>query len=84
LKQSEHALLESPTGTGKTLALLCAALAWQEKEKAAALQVRLLNLHSLACLLDDDDLRRRSNSLTWMYREPRTHKPASGQSSRSS
>ena len=43
LNKKEHALLESPTGTGKTLCLLCSTLAWQQHHKGKMIKQQLKN-----------------------------------------
>ncbi|KAJ1971713.1 hypothetical protein H4R35_005102 [Dimargaris xerosporica] len=41
LNRQENALLESPTGSGKSLALLCSALGWLEKHRSQVRQLRV-------------------------------------------
>ncbi|KAF9207679.1 Fanconi anemia group J protein [Haplosporangium sp. Z 27] len=48
LQEQENALLESPTGSGKSLALLCGALAWLESQKEEISKARNSRAKELA------------------------------------
>ncbi|KAK4319528.1 hypothetical protein Pmani_009543 [Petrolisthes manimaculis] len=42
LQRRQNCLLESPTGSGKSLALLCSTLAWQQDKKVVGCRNELM------------------------------------------
>ncbi|KAJ1956686.1 hypothetical protein EC988_001217, partial [Linderina pennispora] len=84
MNAAKHAMIESPTGSGKSLALLCAALTWQKQftEKQRALQAQISQViarfgrhNSLSEVLSED--RASKFAMDDDFARPRPHATAS-------
>uniref|UniRef100_T1J6D7 Helicase ATP-binding domain-containing protein n=1 Tax=Strigamia maritima TaxID=126957 RepID=T1J6D7_STRMM len=63
LKRRQNCLLESPTGSGKSLALLCASLAWLKQEKELIYSHQISHAIQIVFLTDVFKLRLRGRPL---------------------
>uniref|UniRef100_A0A8D8TLN7 Fanconi anemia group J protein homolog n=1 Tax=Cacopsylla melanoneura TaxID=428564 RepID=A0A8D8TLN7_9HEMI len=70
--QAENCLLESPSGSGKTLALLCSVLAWQRKEKELV-QQQILQAQQTKNA--ENELRNKTSTNASLLKPPASNSP---------